>query len=119
MADLHRFSANEKTAFLNLLSADRIVLDKDIIDWKEGIIAAGELLLWQKKITVNYLHQMIDLVIKYGPYIVIAPGVALCPCVAVRRCIRTSAFACPAQDASLLWRSSIQSGTDDLGLCSL
>ena len=77
MADLHRFSANEKTAFLNLLSADRIVLDKDIIDWKEGIIAAGELLLWQKKITVNYLHQMIDLVIKYGPYIVIAPGVAL------------------------------------------
>lgn len=75
--DLHRFTANEKTTFLSLFEAGRIVLDKDIIDWKEGIIAAGELLLWQKKITVNYLHQMIDLVIKYGPYIVIAPGVAL------------------------------------------
>lgn len=75
--DLYRFTPNEKTAFLNLLSLDRIVLDKEIMDWKEGIIAAGELLLWQKKITVNYLQQMIDLVIKYGPYIVIAPGVAL------------------------------------------
>lgn len=75
--ELYRFTANEKTAFMKLFSPDRIALDKEILDWKEGIIAAGELLLWQKKITVNYLQQMIDLVIKYGPYIVIAPGVAL------------------------------------------
>lgn len=68
---------NEKTMFLKLFSSERILLDKEITDWKEGIIAAGELLLWQKKITVNYLQQMIDLVIKYGPYIVIAPGIAL------------------------------------------
>ena len=26
---------------------------------------------------MNYLHQMINLVMKYGPYMVIAPGVAL------------------------------------------
>lgn len=71
------FTPLEQNTFLHLFSVDRIVLNKEVMDWKEGIIAAGELLLWQKKITVNYLQQMIDLVIKYGPYIIIAQGVAL------------------------------------------
>ncbi|MDO4474825.1 MAG: PRD domain-containing protein [Eubacteriales bacterium] len=61
----------------SILSLDRIVLDKEVLDWKESIISAGELLLWDKLITVNYLQSMIDLVIKYGPYIVIAPHIAL------------------------------------------
>lgn len=60
-----------------VFSEDMIRLDYDAVDWQEAIIAAGELLLWNRKITVNYLHQMINLVMKYGPYMVIAPGVAL------------------------------------------
>ncbi|MDO4313221.1 MAG: PTS sugar transporter subunit IIA [Eubacteriales bacterium] len=60
-----------------LLSLDRIVLDKEVLDWKEAIISAGELLLWDRLISVNYLHTMIDLVVKYGAYIVIAPHIAL------------------------------------------
>ncbi len=61
----------------SMLSRERIVLDKEVLDWKEAIISAGELLLWDKLISVNYLHTMIDLIVKYGAYIVIAPHIAL------------------------------------------
>ncbi len=60
-----------------LLSPERILLEKEAYDWKEAIISAGELLLWDRLISVNYLHTMIELVVKYGPYIVIAPHIAL------------------------------------------
>ncbi len=63
--------------FSSLLDDDLISLDKEVSDWKEAIISAGELLLWKKKISENYLHQMVDLVICQGPYIVFTPGVAL------------------------------------------
>lgn len=66
-----------KDTFLNLFSKDNIVFDKEVLNWQEAIMAAGELLLWKKAITVNYLQQMINLVITYGPYIVITPGIAL------------------------------------------
>lgn len=59
-----------------IIKPDLIKLDVNVSDWKEAIIASGELLLWEKCITVNYLQQMIQLVDKYGPYIVIADGVA-------------------------------------------
>lgn len=61
----------------SMLDKDMIALDKDASNWQEAIIAVGELLLWNKCITVNYMQQMIDLVAKYGPYIVITPGIAL------------------------------------------
>lgn len=59
-----------------IIKPDLIKLDVNVSNWKEAIIASGELLLWEKCITVNYLQQMIQLVDKYGPYIVIADGVA-------------------------------------------
>lgn len=59
-----------------IIMPDLIKLDVNVSNWKEAIIASGELLLWEKCITVNYLQQMIQLVDKYGPYIVIADGVA-------------------------------------------
>lgn len=61
----------------DFLRENRIVLNKKASDWKEAIISAGELLLWENVITVNYLNQMINLVLKYGPYIVFAEGIAL------------------------------------------
>lgn len=70
-------NTNSRNSLQSLLSPNRIALDKEAFDWKDAIISAGELLLWDKFISVNYLHKMIDLVIKYGPYIVIAPHVAL------------------------------------------
>ena len=64
-------------SFSALLDDDLISLDREVSDWKEAIISAGELLLLKKKITVNYLHQMVDLVVRLGPYIVFTPGIAL------------------------------------------
>lgn len=61
----------------DLLDEDSILLDSDAGTWKEAIIAAGELLLWKRCITVNYLNSMLDLIHQYGPYIVIAKGIAL------------------------------------------
>ncbi len=70
-------NAHSLQSLRSMLSMERIVLDKEVLDWKEAIISAGELLLWDKLISVNYLHTMIDLIVKYGAYIVIAPHIAL------------------------------------------
>ena len=60
-----------------LIDTNSILLDKEASGWKEAIIAAGELLLWKRCITVNYLNSMLDLVSQYGPYIVLTKGIAL------------------------------------------
>lgn len=62
--------------FSNIINNDLINLNVDSRNWKEAIISSGELLLWEKCISVNYLQQMVHLVDKYGPYIVIAKGIA-------------------------------------------
>ena len=61
----------------DLLSEEYILLDKHIYGWKEAIIAAGEPLLWNQKITAQYLKAMVDVVTENGPYIVFAPNVAV------------------------------------------
>ena len=70
-------AADHTISLFNLFNADNIRLDSEVESWEEAIISAGELMLWQKKISVNYLNKMIDLVHQYGPYIVIGPGIAL------------------------------------------
>ena len=62
--------------FQNIINENLIKMDSDARNWKEAIIASGELLLWEKCISINYLQQMVQLVDKYGPYIVIAKGIA-------------------------------------------
>ena len=61
----------------DLISPSRILPDVEALSWEEAIIAAGEPLLWQGCISVNYLNTMVSLVHRYGPYIVLAKGVAL------------------------------------------
>lgn len=63
--------------FLDLLSKNAIDLKGEATNWQEAIIAAGEILLWNNNITANYIHEMVQMVEKFGPYIVIAPGVAI------------------------------------------
>lgn len=60
----------------DIIDGDLIRLECEARSWKEAIIASGELLLWEKCISVNYLQQMVQLVDRYGPYIVIAKGIA-------------------------------------------
>ena len=70
-------ASSDSLSFVKLIKENMSDLNKTATDWKESIIAAGEILLWNKCISVNYLQQMIKLVLQYGPYIVVAPGIAL------------------------------------------
>ena len=63
--------------FANMIKNDYILLDKKVDNWQEAIITCAEPLLWDKKITPNYLTAMVNVVLENGPYIVFAPGVAL------------------------------------------
>lgn len=46
-------------------------------DWREAVAFAGDLLVASGRVTVDYTAQMIAAVEEFGPYIVIAPGIAL------------------------------------------
>lgn len=46
-------------------------------DWKEAILAVGRHLTLAGVTTAAYATEMIDAVIDHGPYIVVAPGVAI------------------------------------------
>ena len=60
-----------------LFDINRIKLDVEASDWQQAIIKLAEDMLCQNMITPNYVHQMINLVKKYGPYIVISKEIAL------------------------------------------
>lgn len=49
----------------------------DACDWKDAITKAAMPLLESGGIIESYIDKMIENVIEYGPYIVIAPGIAL------------------------------------------
>lgn len=51
--------------------------DGNIKEWEEAIRISCENLLEKEMITEVYVQEIIDCVHKYGPYIVIVPGVAM------------------------------------------
>ncbi|MDA0566904.1 PTS sugar transporter subunit IIA [Streptomonospora sp. S1-112] len=60
-----------------LLPVDAIVTGIQVDGWRSAIRAAGELLVATGATTADYIEQMQSAVDEYGPYIVIAPGLAL------------------------------------------
>ncbi|WP_046471716.1 PTS sugar transporter subunit IIA [Allosalinactinospora lopnorensis] len=60
-----------------LLPIEAIATGFQVADWRGAIRAAGELLVATGVSTAAYIEQMQDAVEEYGPYIVIAPGLAL------------------------------------------
>jgi PTS system ascorbate-specific IIA component len=60
-----------------LLPPERIKLDVRVDDWREAIREAGRLLLASEAVTAEYIEAMIKVAEELGPYIVIAPGIAL------------------------------------------
>jgi mannitol/fructose-specific phosphotransferase system IIA component (Ntr-type) len=60
-----------------MLREDTIALRVAAGDWQEAVRAAGELLVGSGAVEPRYVPAMIDMVKEIGPYIVIAPGVAL------------------------------------------
>jgi PTS system ascorbate-specific IIA component len=54
-----------------------IRLAAEVDDWREALLLAGELLAVSGKASARYGQAMVDTVNDLGPYIVIAPGIAL------------------------------------------
>lgn len=66
-----------KPALCELLNEKNIQLVDQVNDWKEAIQLAATPLLKDHFLTESYVQAMIDNVVEKGPYIVIAPRVAI------------------------------------------
>jgi PTS system ascorbate-specific IIA component len=62
---------------LKMIYKETIALDVKANDWKDAVRAAGSLLVDTGSVEPRYVAAMIETVFSMGPYIVIAPGVAL------------------------------------------
>lgn len=60
-----------------ITSQSRIQTKVDAKTWQESIRIAGNILLEHGDIEAKYIDAMIDKVLEFGQYIVIAPGIAM------------------------------------------
>lgn len=60
-----------------LLNEDLIDINVEVKEWSEAVRVAGNILLKNNKIEQEYIEAMISTVKELGPYIVMAPGVAM------------------------------------------
>ncbi|QBI53214.1 PTS sugar transporter subunit IIA [Streptomonospora litoralis] len=67
----------QEPSLSRLLPVDAIVTGIEAEDWRAAIRAAGELLVATGATADDYIGEMQQAVEEYGPYIVIAPGLAL------------------------------------------
>lgn len=61
----------------NALGVGSILLQQRAGDWRECFQLAGNALVSSKRVTETYIQEMIDAFEELGPYMVIAPGIAL------------------------------------------
>ena len=59
------------------LTADAIELRADAADWRAAVAIAGEVLARTGAATSAYGAEMVRMIEEHGPYVVIAPGLAL------------------------------------------
>lgn len=62
---------------LEILSGDKVQIKEQVDNWEQGIALAAQPLLNQDYFEQSYITSMIDSVKKLGPYIVIAPEIAI------------------------------------------
>jgi len=62
---------------LDLLTKDTIITKASVHDWKEAIQKSGEVLVKAGSVEPRYIPAMIKFKEEFGPYIVIAPGIAI------------------------------------------
>jgi Phosphotransferase system mannitol/fructose-specific IIA domain (Ntr-type) len=60
-----------------IISKKNIRLKVRVNDWRQAMTAVGRLLESEGYTTADYTQEMIEAVETYGPYIVVAPGIAL------------------------------------------
>ncbi|MBC7250981.1 MAG: PTS sugar transporter subunit IIA [Anaerolineae bacterium] len=61
----------------DLLTEKTIKLNAQAADWRESVRLAGELLVAVNAVSPSYVEGMIRVVEELGPYMVVAPGIAL------------------------------------------
>lgn len=64
------------SSLAELIREDSILLQAEVSDWRAAVRASGRLLEDAEIASAEYTQAMIDNVVEYGPYIVIAPGFA-------------------------------------------
>lgn len=60
-----------------LLTEELVDINIKAKNWEEAVVTAGELLFKSEKIEETYIKAMIETVKEMGPYIVMAPGIAM------------------------------------------
>lgn len=70
-------AATSSSGVRDLLSPERVRLGVDAGDWRAAISAVGQLMVDTGTAEPRYIEAMIASCEKFGPYIVIAPGLAL------------------------------------------
>lgn len=68
---------SHKPMLNDLIRTDTVLFKSEVSDWEEGIKAAAEPLLDNGSIQEGYVQAMIESVKEHGPYIVLAPKVAV------------------------------------------
>lgn len=71
------YNENEKKCAYQLLTPTYIKLDYQCNCIEDAIKEASKNMISNKYFTEKYLKEMIDVTIKYGPYYIVAPGVAM------------------------------------------
>ena len=61
----------------DLLRPGLAAVDVTVSDWQEAIRAAGKLMVEEGGVEARFVDAMIRVAKEFGPYIVIAPGIAL------------------------------------------
>ncbi|TDC97206.1 PTS sugar transporter subunit IIA [Actinomadura sp. 7K507] len=64
-------------SLLDALPEEAVAVGVPAADWRSAVRAAGDLLVATGRATDGYTDEMIQTVVEHGPYIVIAPGLAL------------------------------------------
>lgn len=67
----------ERNFLAEMLSEDRIEINREAKDWEEGVRAAGQLLYDSGAVSYEYISAMVENIRVNGSYVVIYPGIAI------------------------------------------
>jgi PTS system ascorbate-specific IIA component len=59
------------------LPDEAVILDAEVADWREAVLLAGSALEAAGLAQASYGDEMVRMIAEHGPYVVIAPGLAL------------------------------------------
>lgn len=66
---------HKKNTIFDYIKAERILLNEDLVDWKDSIMKVGSLLLEANIIKESYIQNSIRAIEEFGTYMILAPGV--------------------------------------------